>query len=109
MSIVIAIALAGAPIGAMIDQASLDLQAQVESLRPANIGARRAAPQVRLNDLGTIASICEAASRQREPGAILAILENAYRLSPSEGAAIRNSCTGYIAGRASVVRASIRR
>jgi hypothetical protein len=109
MSIIIAIVMAAAPIGSHIDRASLDLQAQVESLRPSGTGTRHAAPQVRLNDLRTIASICEAASRQREPGEFLAILEQAYSLSALEAAALRNSCTGYLAGRASVVRASIRR
>ena len=109
MSIIIAIAVAGAPIGAVIDRASLDLQAQVESLRPSTTAARRGAPPVRLHDLRTIASICEAASRQRQPGEFLTILEQAYNLSAADAAALRNSCTGYLAGRASVVRATIRR
>ncbi len=109
MSIIVAMLVGAAPIGAVIDRASLDLQAQAEALRPATTASRRQGPQVRLQDLGTIASICEAASRQSDPGEFLRVLERAYGMSQAESSALRSSCTGYLAARASSGRPNLNR
>ena len=100
MSIIAAALLAASPLAPAIDRASLDLQAQAESLRPSAAAARaerRRGPPLRLDDLATIASICGAASGQRNPGAFLGVLERAYGLSHADASALRSSCAGYLA------------
>jgi hypothetical protein len=85
-----------APVLPHIDRAALELQAQAEALQaPVRSGG------VGLAALGTI---CGAAANQTDPAEFIATLSRAYRLSPAQGAALRASCAGYLAGRADAGR-----
>lgn len=88
-----------------IDRASLDLMAKAEQIQPrpvrakavAKTGARHA---LKINDLPTVATICNAAARQSDPAGFISTLGTAFSLSRGEESALRETCATFLAGRA---------